>query len=870
MGMVNRNLSFSIMQKIIFGSPILLAIAFQVHLIETNSNHLVNAASFIGCPSRDASSRRIGYQNSPERSLFASPLQNTPIVSSVVPNKERPNTTNPTAKSSFAFAKKINRRIIELGKKNDWSGILEIYQNDKEKFSYINYSTAMSQLGRIRSIRKDDARFEQLMLGIAEQLRNAATRKAWGAREMATVLHTVAKMQCKSQSANDLVGAILNDDNISVIIEKGEPQAISNSAWACAKLGVKCETLFTGINAGASYLVEQGTPQNIANTAWACATLGVKCPVLFKVINDNAAKIVEQGNPQEIANTAWACAKLGVECPLLFRSINAKASYLVQRGTPQGIANTAWACAKLGVECPNFFHAINDKSLYLGKQGKPQEIANMAWAAATLGVECPALFKAINENASNFVQQGTPQNVANTASACAKLGIECPALFKSINDNASSLVQHGGPQAIANTAWACATLGLECPELFSAIDANAMNLVTKGKPQEIVNTAWAFATLGVESPALFQAIDKHSSYLVEQGNTQDMANTVWACATLGVECPGLFTAVNSKISYLVQKGKPQEIANTAWAFATLGVECPTLFKGINERASYFVEEGAPQEIANTVWACSKLGIECPALFKAIDDNATNLINEGKLQELSSMALAFAQLGYRPTHFFDGLASRISSATTSFDSSNVQAIVNLCYSFAILDIASDYPTAFLILWNRVVQFKANELPEEGSFQLLQSFVMVSRVMDLPSPKELIQSFPQIIMTGANTLSRSQEEMSVLLHELGFVHEIEASPFPNRPFVRGLLAIDAACADRMIAIEFDGPSHYLRNVNDAHQEEEEEEQGRIENGPTQAKRRFLERLGWTVINIPYWEWDQAETKEGRQRLFAEKLL
>jgi very-short-patch-repair endonuclease len=70
-------------------------------------------------------------------------------------------------------------------------------------------------------------------------------------------------------------------------------------------------------------------------------------------------------------------------------------------------------------------------------------------------------------------------------------------------------------------------------------------------------------------------------------------------------------------------------------------------------------------------------------------------------------------------------------------------------------------------------------------------------------------------------------------------------------------DAACKDWMIAIEFDGPTHFLRDVHADH------EKGRIENGPTQAKRRFLERLGWTVINIPYWEWwDKAKTKKGRK--------
>jgi hypothetical protein len=59
---------------------------------------------------------------------------------------------------------------------------------------------------------------------------------------------------------------------------------------------------------------------------------------------------------------------------------------------------------------------------------------------------------------------------------------------------------------------------------------------------------------------------------------------------------------------------------------------------------------------------------------------------------------------------------------------------------------------------------------------------------------------------------------------------------------MLAIDMACRKQMIGIEFDVPSHFLREVGAG-------EVLRIENGATKAKRRFLERLGWKVVNIQY---------------------
>ena len=79
---------------------------------------------------------------------------------------------------------------------------------------------------------------------------------------------------------------------------------------------------------------------------------------------------------------------------------------------------------------------------------------------------------------------------------------------------------------------------------------------------------------------------------------------------------------------------------------------------------------------------------------------------------------------------------------------------------------------------------------------------------------------------------------------------------------MLAIDIACRSQMIAIEFDGPTHFLRSV-------ETGEVMNIENGQTKAKRRFLERLGWKVINIHYHDWIEAIARDEQVLFLRYKL-
>ncbi|EOD20757.1 hypothetical protein EMIHUDRAFT_255423, partial [Emiliania huxleyi CCMP1516] len=68
-----------------------------------------------------------------------------------------------------------------------------------------------------------------------------------------------------------------------------------------------------------------------------------------------------------------------------------------------------------------------------------------------------------------------------------------------------------------------------------------------------------------------------------------------------------------------------------------------------------------------------------------------------------------------------------------------------------------------------------------------------------------------------------------------------------------SLDLALPSSRIAIEVDGPFHFLlpdgRGV-------------RKPNGPTLLKRRLLAAAGWRVISVPFYEWDGLATASERQ--------
>ena len=301
-----------------------------------------------------------------------------------------------------------------------------------------------------------------------------------------------------------------------------------------------------------------------------------------------------------------------------------------------------------------------------------------------------------------------------------------------------------------------------------------------------------------------------------------MANTAWACATLGVEAPKLFAEIERRSKWLVKEGNPQDVANTAWACATLGVDAPKLFAEIERQSKWLVKEGNPQDVANTAWACARLGYEASEFFFELGQHADRLLEHANPQDIS----------------------------------------NICYAIAVSGKSKNFDSLLGKLWGRAIELFASDVDfiDEDLRQLAQTLIFAEADgVKLPQiPERMAERMKSALNSKEdNEVSRSSKQVSQLLNEIGFHHECEVSP--DSSISGGMLAIDFACPERKIAIEYDGPSHFLKAVGS----------GKLtatKNGATKAKRRYLEQLGWTVINIDYRDSDQAQRASiGKQWLW-----
>jgi hypothetical protein len=140
----------------------------------------------------------------------------------------------------------------------------------------------------------------------------------------------------------------------------------------------------------------------------------------------------------------------------------------------------------------------------------------------------------------------------------------------------------------------------------------------------------------------------------------------------------------------------------------------------------------------------------------------------------------------------------------------------------------------------------------------------------------------------TVSKLQKAVSGTFNKIGFdnvlEHVIDANEINDEYGVqlpnsqKQFLSIDIANVEQQIGIEVDGPGHFVRLIDnpgksttnfDLKQEFQDRGENRV-NGPTILKHRLLTHLGWDIIHLPYWEFQELLGDTDREMKYCQSLL
>eukprot|EP00808_Paulinella_micropora_P001208 g66690.t1 len=516
------------------------------------------------------------------------------------------------------------------------------------------------------------------------------------------------------------------------------------------------------------------------------------------------------------------------------------------------------------------------------------------------------------------------QIISTIFNALAKLNFHAEKkVLKALLDEVLGKARFFNAQDIATTLNAMAKL--DCPEKDAALGALCRQALEKARSfnaQDVASTLNAIAKLSshltnVRIEQLLRLLCSAASKNSYAFNTQDLANTLNALAKLNhqpeaSELQSLFLEVSRK----AHSFNAQEVANTLNAAAKLNVVDYPWAQDI--LASLYIEARAraqafnSQELAMSLNAVAKLGgrhqppHRSQDVLRALCPEVLGKVQYFNSQDISNVLNACAKSGFQPGRpVLEVLCREASEKASSF---NVQEIANALNALAKL---SHHPGQIFLdhFVSAALQLSATYTVEQHLQNIVNTLhalvvfqhadrELFSRLLSLfhdhmaPSAVALVQSWdpehlmqlhyiqlclswehaewqlslpPVLVAACKQRLANAQSGVvSSLFHrkvseELGERLQV---PHVNEDTSSGL-SVDILLATHKVAIEVDGPKHFVTDAADS-----KLAAARMYVSTTLCKQRLLRAMGYQLVSVPFFEWDVLSLPK-RQSYLADKL-
>jgi hypothetical protein len=565
-----------------------------------------------------------------------------------------------------------------------------------------------------------------------------------------------------------------------------------------------------------------------------------------------------------VVNVATAFSRLGRHCGSgsFPRNIAVDDRFRGLMGSARGLCADGRLQAR---ELANIFHAVAK----MGAAGK--------LAASDAGVQ--DMLEALEQRAVLVASDMEPQEVSNTIWSYAKLGLTPGAQALAALEVAVLRVGSGmKPQETANTVWAFGTLGMmPGEESRAALEAAVVRVGPSMNPQDTANIAWSFATLGLTPRAEAQvALEAAVVRVGPSMNAQATANTAWSFATLGLT-PGAKAraALEAAVLRVGPSMNPQATANTAWGFGTLGLMPGGKARAALEAAVVRVGPGMnAQETANTAWSFATLGLMPRAeTWAALEAGMVRVGPGMSPQAVANAALSFATLGLTPGA--EARAALEAAVVRVGPGMNVQHVANTLWSFTTLAATRSVPlpACYPALWLAACGLDVGSLKDVDLLMMYHAHLihteLVGRDMrvDVTFPPWIMHEARETWMRGVRddvTVSAAHKEIASIIGVLGVPYQVESLSDG------GCFSVDVFLTDHDVAIEIDGPTHFINASDGGEGAAPGDTASRTTRTPkTQLRDKFLGRRYRTVLSVPHFEWEQARGSAEKKQYVAAKL-
>eukprot|EP00300_Choanocystis_sp_HF-7_P037182 c5319_g1_i2.p1 GENE.c5319_g1_i2~~c5319_g1_i2.p1 ORF type:complete len:774 (+),score=112.41 c5319_g1_i2:216-2324(+) len=600
-------------------------------------------------------------------------------------------------------------------------------------------------------------------------------------------------------------------------------------------------------------------------------------PSLSSKLVDAVLEHSAQLKPAHFSAVMWSLARLNVPpTPALTASLRASLANVASRLTAFGIANVMWACGRMNIQIDVSLQAHLEQCLL--QQGTALTggcASSVFWSYATLAlVPQPQTMEFLERTIQRTIEIDMPTSaVPNILWAYARMCRAPPppildALYKVLQTS----IPHFDISNLCNTVLSLAVgyNNVQLPHtalLVTAVYHRLGETLDNMDRSHAGRTLWALGKLNEIYPVPIQLTQKAEGAVLRAlrgSRTIDsryVTNLVWAMGALRSSVHGrlvpplrseLATILFEEMDLALRDGSAwsnQAINSVLWSLARLWphilsiLPCDVLPA---LEAQFRLPRPSLSELvlSNTFWAFATLRhMPSQATAASLEDSVLTCIDGLSVSAVANILWSLAVLGWTPTK---DLLLKIVDKLTSETVSPQDGSLTL-WSLSVMDLLHEFREPVVRLWSIVLNdTSAMGLSKLSHLQLHLVWCVALHPPPGVPPLDLqwTQSNPVVVADklSITTTSSLHSAVSDILNRLNVAHVCEARA---GPFI-GDIILSSPTSGRGVVIEVDGPFHFLTNS------------GETPTGSTLFKRRLLGRMGWTVVPVPYFEWNAAASQ------------
>lgn len=665
----------------------------------------------------------------------------------------------------------------------------------------------------------------------------------------------------------------------SIALAKDQPdsldiQAVAVILNAYARAGIRDEILFSALSHAACRLAEASpeefSAQSVSIIANAFSKMRIRNTPLFEHLS-RVAQMINPADygPQAVSNILNAFARLDEYDSALFNFLSK-----VVKETPNSsflthhLAITVNAYAKMEIydaqllkhveklvlaRTPATFDSqaianiLNAYSRLMGESTSPKLVQHLA--VALRGVNLATL---------------DPSTMSIALNALVKIGWQDEALYRRLMVAAKvtdPLLFDG--QAVSTVMHSFAKIGMDNWDLFDTMAAVAMQMQYAFNPHSISLVLNACAKAEYKNEALLAHLSKVvRKFPAEEFEAQHVDNILNAYARLEVKDRPLFVHMAHIIE---QMGAASFDAQSVGVIMNAYAKIMHRDEVLNGLCAFFSEKVLPSmpigslnplSISVILNSYAKAEIREENIIKMLSAciqrggrGGPLSVDKFEIRHIASILHAYAQLNIEQDDVVDALWRQL--LQFSEKDAQPEEIAVIAWSITVLNLQDLDLIEWLLKglehhWDHM----EHSLRRQG-----QQFVLgceLEGLLDIKTgllrgrkgrPGTFVGSAKRIqaaFSIDNHTPSRLQEDVAGILEEMGIDFKQE---YVDQ---RSGYSVDMLMGDRRTAIEVDGPTHFAAGSH-------------TPLGHTTMKHRQLEQLGFDLRILPYWEWDQLDSKE-----------